>query len=122
MRSLGGDRRHDAILPPGWPPVHTPEAMSPQRRLEVRGELGVPVDRFLVMTTTDLVARARPEDVVMVADRLRDDEDVELLMVGEGPLESHVVDLMGYLDRSGLRLQTAQRPERATRAPSFCRV
>ena len=91
-------------MPPGWPQIEGTEAPSPQRRLETRGDLGVPVDRFLVVTATDLVARSRPEDVVMVANHLRDEQGLEMLLVGEGPLESHVVDLMGYLGPSGLRL------------------
>ncbi len=102
---LGRDGGEGARIPPGWPPVEVPDEISPNRLLEVRGEIGVPVDRFLVVTAADLVARTRPEDVVLVADRLRDEEGLEFLLVGEGPLEGHLVDLMRYLGRVNVRLR-----------------
>ncbi len=102
---LGGSGAGTTGLPQGWPPVEVPEDIPPQRLLEVRAELGVPVDRFLVVTAVDFVLRTRPEDVVTVADRLRDEQGLEFLLVGEGPLEGHLVDLMRYLGRVNVRLR-----------------
>jgi len=102
---LGGIGSGAAGLPPGWPPVDIPEDIPPQRLLEVRGELAVPVDRFLIVTSADLVERTRPEDVVMVADRLRDEQGLDFLLVGEGPLEGNVLDLVRYLGRVNVRLR-----------------
>jgi len=102
---LGGRGSGTAGLPAGWPAVAVPEDIQPQRVLEVRAELGVPVDRFLVLTAIDLVQRTRPEDVVTVADRLRNEPGLEFLLVGEGPLEGQLVDLMRYLERVNVRLR-----------------
>lgn len=64
----------------------------------IRSELGVAPHQRLVLTLGDLVPRCRPEDVVLVADRLRDEDGLCFLVVGEGPLAGQVADLAVYLD------------------------
>jgi hypothetical protein len=74
-----------------------------------RSELGVPEGCRLVLTYGDLVARCRPEDVVMVADRLRHREELFFAVVGEGPLGPELADLAAYMKLGNVSVQPPRR-------------
>ena len=104
----GGERR--VPVPVGWLlPGARPE-LSAQLRERVRAELGVPAGCWLVVTVADLVADARPEDVVVVADRLRQEAGLALVLVGDGPLAGNVRDLMSFLGVDALQLRQPHQP------------
>lgn len=60
----------------------------------------------------DLLPDRRPEDFVRLASRLRDVSDLELRLVGEGPLAREIDALIAYLGLEGscLRLPSAELP------------
>jgi hypothetical protein len=62
-----------------------------------------------VVTVADLVPDARPEDVVVVADRLRR-EPFTFLLVGDGTLACSVRDLMSFLAVDALQLRLPRHP------------
>jgi len=95
----------DDSVPPGWPMTTASEPVPAVRGRAVRFELGVPEDRFLVVTAADLVEACRPEDLVAVAERFRDQPDTVFMLVGEGPLAGNVLDLVRYLDLDNVRLR-----------------
>ena len=106
--AVGGPARPTPV-PAGWlHPGAPPEVPAPLRE-RVRSELGVAANRFLVVTAGDLVADARPEDVVMVADRLRR-EPIALALIGDGPLAGSVRDLASFLGVEALRIRVPQHP------------
>jgi len=93
-----------APVPVGW---LLPEAVadaSPRQREQTRAELGVAAGGRLVVTAVDLVASARPEDVVVVADRLRREPGITYAVVGDGPLAGSLLDLAGFLGVNTVRL------------------
>jgi glycosyltransferase involved in cell wall biosynthesis len=108
-QSSGGDGGRVEV-PAGWLMPAAGSDTPPGRRAAIRAELGIPPDGWLVVTAVDLVPAGRPEDVVVVADRLRDEEDVRFLLVGDGPLAGTVVDLVGFLGVCSVRLQRPAHP------------
>jgi hypothetical protein len=98
------DPEQRAPVPVGW---LLPEAVadaSQRQREQTRAELGVPAGGRLVVTAVDLVASARPEDVVVVADRLRREPGMTFAVVSDGPLAGSLRDLAGFLDVDTVRL------------------
>lgn len=89
----------------GWLVPDQGSVVSEPRRAAIRRELGIPPERRLVVTATDLVPTGRPEDVVVVADRLRGEPDVSFVLIGDGQLAGTVVDLIGFLGVHNVRLR-----------------
>lgn len=75
---------------PGEPP-------DPARLAAVRAAYGIADDVRLVLALCDLEPDRRPEDVAAVAWRLRDRDDVRVLLVGRGSLAGTVSDIAGHL-------------------------
>lgn len=90
----------------------TPERseVTDERRRRIRDELGVSPGERIVLTVGDLVPAGRPEDVVVVADRLRDLSGVRFVVVGEGRLATVVIDLAGFLGVDSLLLRSPAHP------------
>ncbi len=68
----------------------------------LRASLGIASTAVVVGLMTDLVPTERPEDFVMVADRLRDDSRLAFLLSGDGPLAERIADLANLLPPSQL--------------------
>jgi glycosyltransferase involved in cell wall biosynthesis len=75
---------------PGEPP-------DPARLAAVRAAYGIADNVSLVLALCDLEPDRRPEDVAAVAWRLRDRDDVRVLLVGRGSLAGTVSDIAGHL-------------------------
>jgi len=72
--------------------------LSPDERVTVRQQFGVPTDRPLLLFASKLVPRKHPDDVVRAVARLRDDGvDVSLLVVGTGAMEPALRTLVSSL-------------------------
>jgi glycosyltransferase involved in cell wall biosynthesis len=63
----------------------------------IRSAYGVDGAARLVLWIGDLTPERRPEDAAAVAYRLRDRDDLHLLVIGQGPLAGTVSDIAGYL-------------------------
>jgi glycosyltransferase involved in cell wall biosynthesis len=96
LNEIGIDEGRIVPVPVGWPGLADDLGVGAERARDIRTQLGVPAGTRLVMTVTDLVPRARPEAVISVADRLRDEPDLRFLLVGEGPLAGSLLDLVRY--------------------------
>jgi glycosyltransferase involved in cell wall biosynthesis len=64
-----------------------------------------PGDVRRVVMISDLVPAKRPEDFVALAARLRERPELELTLLGEGPLAGSLLDLASYLGLSRFRLE-----------------
>ncbi len=94
-----------AVAPIGLAEIGARKPGSYGREPAIRAQLGVPDGHRLVLTLGDLVPRCRPEDAVLVADRLRGEDGLFFLLVGEGPLAGRVADLAAYLDLPNVRVR-----------------
>jgi glycosyltransferase involved in cell wall biosynthesis len=83
-------------LVPG--PAPGGEIPQTDRSADVRSAYGVPGDAYLVLTVCDLEPAHRPEDVAAIARRLRNREDIHLLLIGQGSLAGSISDLAGYFE------------------------
>jgi glycosyltransferase involved in cell wall biosynthesis len=92
-------------VPAGWLPSQGGPEISEELRGRLRSELGASPDCWLVLTVADLTPAGRPEDVVVVADRLRHRPEIAFAVVGEGPLAGTVLDLAGFLAVDTLALR-----------------
>jgi glycosyltransferase involved in cell wall biosynthesis len=95
----------DPSLWAGWPLPAGDGEIPGDSRARVRAELGVGADRWLVLAVIDLAPSGRPEDVVVAAHRLRDQPDMDFVIVGDGPLAGTVLDLAEFLGVRSLRLR-----------------
>lgn len=77
-----------------------PSAYTPDRLLEIRRSLGLPLDKKVVAFAARLHPQKRPMDYVELARRFASDPSVAFLFIGEGPLEGAV---NGEIARLGLQ-------------------
>jgi glycosyltransferase involved in cell wall biosynthesis len=103
--AAGGEAGQRVPVPVGWLLPEARAAAPPASRDQTRRELGVPSKGRLVVTAVDLVASGRPEDVVVVAARLRQDSGIDFVLVGDGPLAGSVRDLIGFLGIDTIHLR-----------------
>lgn len=91
--------RHDFDLSePENLPFETPLPSSrPPAEARLRQELGVGPGETLVAQTCDLERSRRPQDFLLLAHHLREDDRFFFLLCGEGAAEGTVADLEGYL-------------------------
>lgn len=93
---LTGDRgwpadRVPVIWPCGRPPDSFPPAAERgQVRREVRREIGIGLDDVVFLTAARMHPQKRPLDLVSLAERVRDLEHVQFLVVGGGELQDDV--------------------------------
>lgn len=81
-------------------------------RLEVRTELGIPQDAFVMLFVGRLFERKRPWDIFALYRRLRQYKNLHAVFVGNGPLEKDLKDLKGEDERvhfAGFRDQAETR-------------
>ncbi len=71
------------------------------RRL--REELGVPPGAILVTMAVRMHPQKRPEDFVVLAHQMEEDEELFFLLVGGGPLDGSIDDLVKYYQVRNLR-------------------
>jgi glycosyltransferase involved in cell wall biosynthesis len=98
----------NAPIPRGWPAAPRPSRVPADHRRVVRRELGVGEDLHLVMVAADFVPSSRLEDVASVAEELRGQRETVFMVVGEGPLAGHILDLVRYLDLDNVRVRRPQ--------------
>jgi hypothetical protein len=104
--NLGGE----TAPPPGAPadtalvlrplPWRLADGRGPAARAATRRRLGLPEDGRIWLWLDDMVASARPEDVVELARRRPQDL---FWMVGRGPLEARVDDLLRFFGTANVR-------------------
>jgi glycosyltransferase involved in cell wall biosynthesis len=94
-------------IPRGWPAAPRLSHVPANHRRAVRRELGVGEDRHLVMVAADFVTSSRLEDVASVAEELRGQRETVFMVVGDGPLVGHILDLVRYLDLDNVRVRRA---------------
>ncbi|MBZ0114518.1 MAG: glycosyltransferase family 4 protein, partial [Thermoanaerobaculia bacterium] len=88
-------------VPVIWPCGRNPEALPPKDtvgliRSEVRAELEVSEDSVIFLTAARMHEQKRPLDLVELAKRVTDLEEVLFLVVGGGPLETEVDELIAH--------------------------
>lgn len=81
-------------------PWRLADGRGPATRAATRRRLGLPEDGRIWLWLDDLVASARPEDVVELARRRPQDL---FWMVGRGPLEARVDDLLRFFGTANVR-------------------
>jgi glycosyltransferase involved in cell wall biosynthesis len=75
---------------------------NPEAASRVRGELGIPADRFVAGWLGRMTEIKRVDDLLRAFALLRDRQDADLLLVGDGPLRPRLEDLareLGVEDR-----------------------
>ena len=72
-------------------------SLDAEARARAREAIDATLDDIVVSALGDLVDEARPQDFVLLADRLRDDPRFRLVLAGEGPLSDTVSDLCRML-------------------------
>ncbi len=78
------------------------EESKPGAGATLRASLGISSRAMVVGYRADLVSSERPEDFIMVANRLRHDGRIVFLLAGHGPQNEQVADLIGLLPPSRL--------------------
>jgi glycosyltransferase involved in cell wall biosynthesis len=86
-------------VPVIWPCGRNAQELPPvdtigRHRAEVRAELGLSADPVIFLTAARMHEQKRPFDLVELAKRVTDLKDVFFLLVGGGPLETEVDDLI----------------------------
>ncbi len=83
--------RVPVIWPCGRPPTSFPPAAQRGRvRRDIRREIGIGPDDVVFLTAARMHPQKRPLDLVELAERVRDLEQVQFLVVGGGDLENEV--------------------------------
>ena len=83
--------RVPVIWPCGRPPSSFPPAAERGRvRRDIRREIGIGPDDVVFLTAARMHPQKRPLDLVTLAERVRDLEQVQFLVVGGGDLEDDV--------------------------------
>jgi len=96
QRALVDDRGWPAERVPVIWPCGRPRDAFPRGdrrdavRERLRAELGIPDDAVVLLTAARMHEQKRPLDLVRLAERVRDLEQVRFLIVGGGPLEGDV--------------------------------
>lgn len=67
-----------------------PSVYTPARILEIKRNLGLPLDKRAVVFASRLHPQKRPLDFVELARRFASDPSVVFLLIGEGPLEADI--------------------------------
>jgi glycosyltransferase involved in cell wall biosynthesis len=80
-----------------------PAAYPPDRLAELRSKLGVPRDCVLVTMAVRMHPQKRPEDFVALARAMANEKDFFFLLVGGGPLEKTIDDLIDFRGLTNLR-------------------
>lgn len=89
-RGVGRPDQYQVILPPVDLEAFTPEGRERARR-DVRQELGIPADAYMVVSVTRLSPQKAPLDLVRAAELVvARRPDARFLVVGGGPLERAV--------------------------------
>ncbi|MCB0403489.1 MAG: glycosyltransferase family 4 protein [Bdellovibrionales bacterium] len=81
-------------------------------RVEMRTELGIPQDAFVLLFVGRLFERKRPWDMIALYRRLKQYQNLHVVFVGNGPLEKDLADLTGEGERihfAGFRDQAETR-------------
>jgi glycosyltransferase involved in cell wall biosynthesis len=105
---LTGERGWPADrVPVIWPCGRSPGAFPPAAdrarvRREIRRQIGIGGDDVVFLTAARMHPQKRPLDLVGVAQRVRDMEHVQFLLVGGGELE---VEVDAAISRAGARIR-----------------
>jgi glycosyltransferase involved in cell wall biosynthesis len=83
--------RVPVIWPCGRPPSSFPPAADRARvRRKIRREIGIGADDVVLLTAARMHPQKRPLDLVRLAERVRDLEQVQFVVVGGGELEAEM--------------------------------